>query len=629
MCIPAIDERMFDLGCLGPALAIIVVLACLKRRKKLELEFYSGHPGLLVPINFLRSFSYSNRFTIAATFGATASTCLRIFTYGKTGLFPLGGPAWVKVFHGLIAVLVYGILFYPFFACLTTKYKLVGASLGFLYAAIRFFFQLGISFQCWSSYHGELKRVLSIEVLGFVPTYACLLFVMVRFAVLLYLQVRRKWFRVGSTSGFIERIFEVDDTSLIKEPGIRYVRQLFNRMPLLRPAVEYEKWYMRLIHFIYRSRADFKFSTQFISTVVVAAIVIFQLSVSIFAALGTSKKSIRTIQDETIRTIYGIVLDSLQGGFAVSALVTALLLLHFMKCHREHVLQLYGGRRKIMQEVVASPSKLVGKSLRFSGYQIAYTLIGFLTFGTFLMLLFSILGFFFKYAKQISPELWAEIKDLGLAVLPSISMAGVLLLFQMFLATCIFRDGEFPNITINVDNRRLFSIMSYFFFFYNILLGIFSCTLRIVFGSVLGVLFLSRIDRTTLMPGYQAFDRGFIAYLGFINVLVAHSHPVMLMFCQLLINRNKDRGSEQFPQKTKHCTLPDSSMVTGSAPGAMGVITRVPRLPRLSQKVVNRWLVAMTLLRNPSLIKYRQQGGIASTVAVSLTSIRADVSALV
>ena len=36
---------------------------------------------------------------------------------------------------------------------------------------------------------------------------------------------------------------------------------------------------------------------------------------------------------------------------------------------------------------------------------------------------------------------------------PSISMAVVLLLFQMFLATCIFRDGEFPNITINVDNR--------------------------------------------------------------------------------------------------------------------------------------------------------------------------------
>ena len=63
--------------------------------------------------------------------------------------------------------------------------------------------------------------------------------------------------------------------------------------------------------------------------------------------------------------------------------------------------------------------------------------------------------------------------------------------------------------------------------------------------------------------------------------------------------------------------------------GVMGVITRVPRQPRLSQKAVNRWLVAMTLLRNPSLIKYRKQGGIASTMTVSLTSIRADISALV
>ena len=31
----------------------------------------------------------------------------------------------------------------------------------------------------------------------------------------------------------------------------------------------------------------------------------------------------------------------------------------------------------------------------------------------------------------------------------------------------------------------------------------------------------------------------FVAYLGFINLLVAQSHPVMLLFCQLLINRDK------------------------------------------------------------------------------------------
>ena len=37
----------------------------------------------------------------------------------------------------------------------------------------------------------------------------------------------------------------------------------------------------------------------------------------------------------------------------------------------------------------------------------------------------------------------------------------------------------------------------------------------------------------------------FVAYLGLINVLVAHSHPVMLVFCQLLIKRKKGRGLEE------------------------------------------------------------------------------------
>ena len=46
------------------------------------------------PINFLRSFSYSNRFTIAATFGATASTCLQLLL--KPQLFPPNSPGWVK-----------------------------------------------------------------------------------------------------------------------------------------------------------------------------------------------------------------------------------------------------------------------------------------------------------------------------------------------------------------------------------------------------------------------------------------------------------------------------------------------------------------------------------------------------
>ena len=61
---------------------------------------------------------------------------------------------------------------------------------------------------------------------------------------------------------------------------------------------------------------------------------------------------------------------------------------------------------------------------------------------------------------------------------------------------------------IDLYCRRLFSIMSYFFFFFNILVGLFSGFLRITLGIVVGVVFLARLERSTLMQGFQRFDEG-------------------------------------------------------------------------------------------------------------------------
>ncbi|XP_020614198.1 stimulated by retinoic acid gene 6 protein-like [Orbicella faveolata] len=88
-----INDQLFDLGCLAPALLIILILASLRRQVNFKHEHCNGYPGLLIPINFLGGFS--NRYTIAATFGATASTCLTLFLSGN-GFFSLPGPAWVK-----------------------------------------------------------------------------------------------------------------------------------------------------------------------------------------------------------------------------------------------------------------------------------------------------------------------------------------------------------------------------------------------------------------------------------------------------------------------------------------------------------------------------------------------------
>ena len=57
---------------------------------------------------------------------------------------------------------------------------------------------------------------------------------------------------------------------------------------------------------------------------------------------------------------------------------------------------------------------------------------------------------------------------------------------------------------------------------------------------------MNRCQKSTEPKSRQLFSlSAFVAYLGFLNVLVAHSHPVMLVFCHLLINRNSDSGIEE------------------------------------------------------------------------------------
>ena len=82
----------------------------------------------------------------------------------------------------------------------------------------------------------------------------------------------------------------------------------------------------------------------------------------------------------------------------------------------------------------------------------------------------------------------------------------------------------------------------------------------LIYGFVAAVIIVDD-EALTIKPGTDcntwfehkikklSFLSAFVAYLGFLNVLVAHSHPVMLVFCHLLINRNSDLElKESLPQ---------------------------------------------------------------------------------
>lgn len=290
-------------------------------------------------------------------------------------------------------------------------------------------------------------------------------------------------------------------------------------------------------------------------------------------------------------------------------MISFTILLHFVKCHRDHFLQLCRGQRSFAQSVSVSPAELVGKGLEFSGYQIAYALWGFLLFGVIFGVV-SFLALLIKYQMELhicglGVDLIETVKSTAISLIPVMVMNLMIWMFQYLLTSVVFRDRVFPNISVSIDNRRLHSIMSYFFFFFNILMGLFSCLARIIKGLVLGILFVSRIDRTSLMLGFQQWDKGFVAYLGFLHVLVAHRHPVMLVFCELLNTRGRNPESGQSLELSASNTPKEQE--SSHEKRMATAYPREIRDPRFSQKAVNRWLLAITLLRNPSLLQHRRQ----------------------
>jgi hypothetical protein len=158
---------------------------------------------------------------------------------------------------------------------------------------------------------------------------------------------------------------------------------------------------------------------------------------------------------------------------------------------------------------------------------------------------------------------------------------------------------------VNIDNRRLFHVFAFIFFFYNTLIGIVSCLRRILTGLILGTMMLERLDRSTLPRGWESFDpglffacktvtsnyhplffEGFKSYVGYILLEHQYSNPYVITFLHLA------------RRKTKRAIEP-SGELDGVCLNCGEFMTYRSRLNR------NRWLIAYTLINNPTLLTLR------------------------
>ncbi|KAJ8371657.1 hypothetical protein AAFF_G00303330, partial [Aldrovandia affinis] len=116
-----------------PAVAVVAVLSFLQQRVRHmaideRLPALRGRFGVVIPLDVIGSLR--NRWSYGFAFGALYSNVMLLFSQENL-LFQ--APPWAKVIAFLPAALEVGLAYYPFFACLSTPFRVVGGVLGILY----------------------------------------------------------------------------------------------------------------------------------------------------------------------------------------------------------------------------------------------------------------------------------------------------------------------------------------------------------------------------------------------------------------------------------------------------------------------------------------------------------------
>ncbi|KAL6467242.1 hypothetical protein MHYP_G00250460 [Metynnis hypsauchen] len=162
-----------------------------------------------------------------------------------------------------------------------------------------------------------------------------------------------------------------------------------------------------------------------------------------------------------------------------------------------------------------------------------------------------------------------------------------LVVLQVLLVRIFFLQDklspEDPEKPLALNNRKAFHNFNYFFFFYNVIMGLSNCILRLLNSCIVGTWLVSRIDRTIMQRGYESMDPGYCTWIGMIMADHYHSNPVMVCFCHLLLKHTLERQTANAYSQFDNADCPGGGRVRA------------------------RWLLFYTLLKNPKLILLRKR----------------------
>ncbi|XP_014382701.1 stimulated by retinoic acid gene 6 protein-like isoform X2 [Alligator sinensis] len=587
-CESSIDMELFLHYSLIPSCAIILVLSFLERRVNRRpidenLHLLNGRFGIVIPLDFVGTFT--NRWSFGFAFGATANKVMFLFS---EGYLSWRMPKWAQAIVLLVGGIEVGLSYFPLFACLSTDFKVVGSALGFSYTFIWFVVTVACIVQCP---HGQVVGEYE-KILFYWPSLLCLVFLLGRFVHMF----------VKGMRAHLHQEVPKEDKHFLEAHLAQHVKQLFQKLPQQQAQ---KSWFQRKV---YEWDPCFQFPGRMICTSVLSLICLYifiiiefyiykhvshelEILEGSFEELGASINTSEVLKPAVLKMKE--LINVTQGAWIFtifSALLTCVsYVFHILACYRKHMKRLWAGKKDFLPLMSRHPSssQSVAAIARYSGWQIAYILWGYLIIHV-VQCLFGVL-IVYSFVLPIKHGHGLEMaKGLGIGALTIGIVVGFMIL-QIQIAASFFlqpkirpEDKQKP---LALNNRKAFHNFNYFLFFYNVLLGLGACLFRLLCSFILGTWLIARIDRTIMQKGYEAADIGFKTWIGMIFMDHHHTNPTLLSFCHILLTRNTEK---KLRRSTKYSYFKNASE------------------SKVSNTTKTRWLLLYTLLNNSQLAALRK-----------------------
>ncbi|KAF4071710.1 hypothetical protein AMELA_G00276500 [Ameiurus melas] len=547
-----------------PSVFIILLLSFNERRKKIfdcERNFrcLRGRFSFVIPLDFTGKMQ--NRWSYGFAFGSVTPFMIKLMSQT---LLTADVPPYLKVLVALLAALMVSIACMPLFACLSTKHRLLGGVLGLLYSLCWFVAQLWKLFWCRiiipekdDDFDDYLLRA---GWLFDVPQLLCLGFLVCRFGSII-------------VKGVQKRLRNHCEQEGLKENEYKYVQHL-----LRRPAeVPVEKsWLQRNV---YEWDPYFKFPNRIIATVVLCFYALYTtVTFEMICSWWLTSRCWDSTEPDYITHSWYI-------SIACATLTSVIHISQVLVYYRKHIKSLRAGDKTCLpRKFKLDPENGVMGLLKYPGHQIALTVWGYVI-SQLMMFAFG-LAFVYLVIIPISQDQikrWLE--DISKSLANFFTLLAVMGLQRLLSHIFFLQDKTSPTDEVKplaLNNRKAFHNINYFFFFFNVILGMMKCLVRLIKSAAVCLMLVSRIERPIMPTGFEQQDSSYYTWLGMIMADHHHSNPVLLCFCHLLSKHTSESVQD-------------------------GEYSRLNAEPLSKDRVHTRWLLMYTLVRNPKLILLRKK----------------------